>query len=282
MDGLRELQLTELGILKEVLPILEANRILYFALGGTMLGAVRHQGFIPWDDDIDIGVPREDYERLILLQDQLPTHLQLTSYAEDPSYEKYFIRIVDKRIAVRSNRTVMEMTIPAWIDIFPLDGLPNRRVLRKLHEKRILFSRMLFNLSRFDEIVDTKRSNRPPHEKALIWCVQHFPLQKLVSWDAGFRIMDRTLKSCPYQSSDYNVNAMGAYRMREAFDKKVFGDGAFYPFEDIEIRGPVDYDAYLTQLYGDWRTPADMGHHCIVEIVRPEENNNKLEGDCRA
>ena len=268
MDGLRELQLTELSILKEVLALFREHDIPYYALGGTMLGAVRHQGFIPWDDDIDIGVPREDYERLISLRTQLPPHLQLTSYTEDPTYEKYFIRIVDKKIAVRSNRTVTEMTIPAWIDIFPLDGLPNGQLARRLHEKRILLSRMIFNLSRFDEIVDTRRSNRPPLEKALVWCAKTFPLQKLVSWEAGYRLMDRTLKSCPYASSNYNVNAMGAYRMREAFDKKVFGEGALYPFEDIQIRGAVDYEAYLTQLYGDWRTPADMGHHSIVEIVR--------------
>ena len=78
MDNLRELQLTELNILKELLPFFERNHITYFALGGTMLGAVRHQGFIPWDDDIDIGVPREDYERLLSLQNQLPPHLHFT------------------------------------------------------------------------------------------------------------------------------------------------------------------------------------------------------------
>ena len=273
MDGLRELQLTELQILKDIFPFLESNRISYFALGGTMLGAVRHQGFIPWDDDIDIGVPREDYERLLLLRDQLPRHLELTSYLEDPAYEKYFVRIVDRRIALRSDRTVITQTIPAWIDIFPLDGLPNRPFLRKLHEKRILFARMVFNLSRFDEIVDTKRANRPAAEKMLVRCAEKFPLQKLVSWKAGYRIIDRALKSCPYASSNYNVNAMGAYRMREAFDKKVFGDGALYPFEDIQIRGPADCEAYLTQLYGDWRTPADVGHHSIVEIIRTDQEN---------
>ena len=267
MDNLRELQLTELNILKELLPIFERNGIRYYALGGTMLGAVRHHGFIPWDDDIDIGVPREDYERLLLLGDQLPAHLHFTSYQDDSSYVYYFARVVDERIKVRSARSEVEETLPAWVDIFPLDGLPNNRILRVFHGKKILFARMVFQLSRFDNIVNTKR-HRPPVENAIIRCIKVFHLQSLVGREAGFRMIDKTLKQYPYARSNYNVNAMGAYRMREAFEKKVFGDGTLYPFEDIQIRGAADYDAYLTQLYGDWRTPADADHHNILEIVR--------------
>ena len=276
MDNLRELQLTELNILKELLPIFEKNNIRYFALGGTMLGAVRHHGFIPWDDDIDIGVPREDYNRLLSLEDQLPAHLHFTSHQQDPSYVYYFMRIVDERIKLRNRRFEVEEVLPAWVDIFPLDGLPNSEFRRKLHEKKILFYRMVFQLSRFDNIVNTKR-NRPPVEKALIWFVRTFRLQKVIGKEFAFRLIDRSLKQFPYAKSDYNVNAMGAYRMREAFDKRVFGEGALYPFEDIQIRGAQDYEAYLTQLYGDWRTPADVEHHSIVEITREKDSAGENE-----
>ena len=169
MDKLRELQLAELGILKETLKLLKENNISYFALGGTMLGAVRHHGFIPWDDDIDIGIPREDYERFYQLRDQIPTHLIFQSYPDDPSYPYSIARIVDWRILAKSDRTEIAEVTPAWIDVFPLDGLPNHAFLRKIHEKRILFSRMLFQLSRCDEVVNTKRSNRPKYEKVIIW-----------------------------------------------------------------------------------------------------------------
>ncbi len=278
MDSLRELQLTELEILKELLPVFEKNNITYFALGGTMLGAVRHHGFVPWDDDIDIGVPREDYDRLLSLQDQLPPHLHFTSRQEDPDYVYYFMRVVDERIKVRSTRSEVEETLPAWVDIFPLDGLPNNGFRRKLHEKKILFSRMVFQLSRFDNIVNTKRS-RPPAEKAIIWCVRTFGLQNLINKDFAFRMIDRSLKQFPYGKSNYNVNAMGAYRMREAFDKQVFGEGAMYPFEDIQICGAEDYEAYLTQLYGDWRMPADQAHHSIVEIIRTDSGEKTKGGN---
>ena len=267
MDGLRELQLIELSILKETIALLERNSITYFALGGTMLGAVRHKGFVPWDDDIDIGIPREDYERLYRIRGQFPPYLRFLSFQTDNAYPYYITRIVDDRIMVRSDRTEIDELTPAWIDVFPLDGLPNRTLPRKIHEKAILFSRMLFQISRFDEVVNTKRTNRPRSEKAIIWCAKRFHLQKLLGKDRAFRTLDRTLKRCSYNTSDYNVNAMGAYKLREAFDKKIFGGGAFYDFEDIKIRGPVDYETYLTQLYGDWRTPADLSHHSVVEII---------------
>ena len=271
MDGLRELQLTELNILKELLPIFEKNHITYYALGGTMLGAVRHHGFIPWDDDIDIGLPREDYERFSQLRDQLPAHLEYQSYPDMPTYPYYISRVVDHRIKVRSDRTENDEVAPAWVDIFPLDGLPNRKLSRKLHEKRILLSRMMFQISRFNDVVNTKRTNRPAVERVIIWCSKNFHLQALLSKKLAYKAFDHTLKHCPYAQSNYNINAMGAYKLREAFDKRVFGDGAVYSFEDIQIRGPEDYETYLTQLYGDWRTPADLSHHSVVEITRTNE-----------
>ena len=270
MDALRELQLTELDILKDVLSLFDKFGIRYYALGGTMLGAVRHQGFIPWDDDIDIGLPREDYDRFYHLRDHLPAHLRYQVYPDDASYPYYIARIVDDRVIVRSDRTEIDEITPAWIDVFPLDGLPKGSLARKFHEANIMLSRTIFQVSRFDDVVNTKRTNRPFQEKAFIAFAKAVPLQKLLKREKAFQAFDRTLRHCAYAGSDCNINAMGAYRLREAFPKTVFGDGAFYPFEDIQIRGPVDYEAYLTQLYGDWKTPADMGHHGQIEIVRTD------------
>lgn len=277
MDGLRELQLTELGILKEVLALFREYGIRYYALGGTMLGAVRHRGFIPWDDDIDIGLPREDYDRFYRLRDKLPEHLRYQVYPDDASYPYYIARVVDDSVVVRSDRTEIEEVTPAWIDVFPLDGLPDGKLARKLHEANIMLTRTLFQVSRFDDVVNTKRTNRPWREKAFIAFAKAVPLQKLVRRDRAFRAFDRTLRRAPYSRSKYNINAMGAYRLREAFDKSVFGEGAAYPFEDIEICGPADYESYLTQLYGDWRTPADKSHHSVVEVTRAGEGSQGQE-----
>ena len=69
-DLLRQMQLSELKMLKETISFFEEHGLSYFAIGGTLLGAVRHKGFIPWDDDIDLGLPREDYDRLIELRSE--------------------------------------------------------------------------------------------------------------------------------------------------------------------------------------------------------------------
>lgn len=272
MENLRELQLVELEILKEVLKYFRENNIQYYALGGTMLGAVRHKGFIPWDDDIDIGVPREDYEKLIAGIDTLPNTMKLCAFSIDENYNYYFARIIDTRYEVRSNRSEKDEVTNAWIDIFPLDGMPNDRIMRRLHGWRILLCRLLFQTSRFDAIVNIKRQNRPLYEKLVIWCITHLGLQRLINKKWAFDRLDIALKKYPYSRSDFNINAMGAYKLKEMFVKSVFGEGMEYQFEDIEIIGPEKADEYLTQLYGDWRTPADFEHHSVVEIQKQESN----------
>lgn len=267
MDNLRELQLIELNVLKETLKVFEKNGISYYALGGTMLGAVRHHGFIPWDDDIDIGVPREDYERLSEISAQLPTYLKLCSFAGNPDYPYYFSRIEDARILVRSNRAEKDELTPAWIDVFPLDGMPNNPFFRKLHGCGILIARMLFQISRFDTIVNTKRTNRPASEKAIIHLVKVFHIQKWVNRRLAFNLLDKLLTRFSYVGSDYQINAMGAYKLKEMFHKNIFGEGQLYPFEDIQIRGPEYFEIYLSQLYGNWKIPADLSHHEVVDIT---------------
>lgn len=267
MDHLRELQLVELNILKEALKLFDKYHITYYALGGTMLGAVRHQGFIPWDDDIDIGVPRQDYDRLANVFEHLPSHLKFCTYERDPSYPYYFSRLEDERILVKSIRAEEEELTPAWIDIFPLDGMPNSRFSRKLHGCAILAARMFFQISRFSSIVNIKRTNRPVSEKIIIGAVRAFHLQRLVGKAHTYANLDKTLRRFSSARSDYFINGMGAYKLRELHKKSVFGNGAQYSFEDVEICGPQDYDSYLTQLYGDWRTPADFTHHKVVEIT---------------
>ena len=103
------------------------EKLRYFMIGGTMLGAIRHKRLHPWDDDVDFGMPREDYDRPItLLTDgkRLPENYGF-NYKTSADYLRYFSRIVDKRVLVYNDSGNEEITEQAWIDIFPLDGMPN-------------------------------------------------------------------------------------------------------------------------------------------------------------
>ena len=100
-NELRRLQLVELDILKEFLRICDKYHLRYYALGGTLLGAVRHKGFIPWDDDVDIGMPRPDFCRFEqVIEKELPDYFHYLSYKNTADYHHYVPRMTDSRVKV--------------------------------------------------------------------------------------------------------------------------------------------------------------------------------------
>lgn len=268
-DQLRELQLCELDLFKEVSAFCRAHHIKYYALGGTLLGAIRHKGFIPWDDDMDIGIPREDYDRLLeICRTENPPFI-MRSFFDDPSYYRYFARAEDPKVQVRRHDNIKEEISNAWIDIFPLDGMPNWKPLRTFWKYYVLWRRATYKLSLFDTAVNVNKKNRPLPEKILVKIGLHFPVQKIFNTQKELRKLDRALKAFPYKKSNYLVNAMGAYKFNEMFHKKYYGKGAWYPFEDTRIFGPADYDTVCTQLYGDYMTPPpenNRNHHGLEVI----------------
>lgn len=265
MDNkLRQLQLKELELFKKFAEFCKENNIKYYALGGTLLGAVRHEGFIPWDDDMDIGIPREDYDRFIKLCDKNKINFELHTFENDPKHIRYFARIEDPSVKIKRTDNLTEEISSAWIDVFPLDGMPNNKVLRNIHKNYLLYRRAIYKLSCFTLAVNINKKNRPLIEKILVKFGQVFPVEKIFKTKKELLKLDRALKRFPYEKSNYLVNAMGAYKFKEMFNKKYYGEGNYYKFEDTEIFGPIDYDTVCTQLYGDYMTPPrkeEQNHH---------------------
>jgi lipopolysaccharide cholinephosphotransferase len=250
--NLRELQLAELDILKRVLFFIKDNNLSYFILGGTLLGAVRHKGFIPWDDDIDIGMPREDYELFVQnIKNSLPEFLQIRNFKDDPLYDQYVTRIEHKYIVLKRDdaREVKETFL--WIDIFPLDGMPSGKIKQKVHMFRLLLRRLLLQYSKFKKGVNVKK-RRSLFEKLLIICGHAITVFFKPNTRKQLFVIDHLLKKYPYNSSDYLVNFMGAYKFKEMFPQTYYGNGSPYQFEDIEVCGPVEYDKILSQMYGNY------------------------------
>ena len=251
---LSEVQRMILEVFDPVYRYIEQEGLTYYMLGGTLLGAVRHKGFIPWDDDIDIGMPRRDYDYFLShVSEALPEHLKLETYQNSPGHHYYFARIVDTRHALRRMGSLKERLENVWVDVFPLDGMPNGAIARRIHMARLLFTRAMYHISCFDR-VNLKRPNRPLSERLVIKFVEATGFGRRMDTRKKLDRLDRLLRKYPLEKSNWISNFMGQYKFREMFPKAYYGKGKLYPFESYMLMGPEDYDAVLSQMYGDYMT----------------------------
>lgn len=150
----------ELDILKCFISICEKNNLRYFLIGGTLLGSVRHKGFIPWDDDIDVGMPRKDYELFIeRARHHLPDYYFVQTFSTDPSYPNNFMKIRDSRTTFLETAVKhLRMNHGVFIDVFLLDEYPSNKMVQHWlnFENRILsniISETFFSEKKSIEIV---------------------------------------------------------------------------------------------------------------------------------
>ncbi|ARD94865.1 LicD family protein [Lactococcus lactis] len=251
-NKLRKLQLIDIEILRNVVAILDKNNLQYYMIAGTLLGAVRHHGFIPWDDDIDIAMPRKDYEQFLAKNsNELPNNLHVKNFRNDSNFKYYITRIVDDRYKVIElrNRNSKESITNISIDIFPIDGVPNNKIKRNIYYLHVLFYRALISLIQKDNIDRMRKRNFL--EKLLILLGTHIPLNKVLDAHKIQYKIDKLLKK-QKDDSIYAGSIMGAYRVKEIVPREYFGEGRLYEFEGHMFRGPSDYDAYLKHMYGDY------------------------------
>lgn len=264
---LSEVQLIIWNIMKQLFPIIDRGQYNYFILGGTLLGAVRHKGFIPWDDDIDIGMPRKDYERFISsVSTELPDYLSLNTYWDETAHHYYFSRIVDTRYVLKRTGSIIERKENVWIDIFPLDGMPNNCLVRQVHMLKLLYARVKYHIATFDK-VNLKRPGRSFVERIIIWFVLHTGAGTRSDARKWLDKIDRLLKKYTIEDSKWVCNFMGQYKFKEMFPKTWYGKGTPYPFEDSTMIGPDDYDKVLTQQYGDYMTPPQNKNTHAAEFI---------------
>lgn len=270
MENIDLLHKADMEIVKEIVSLCDKYELTYYMLGGTMLGAIRHKGFIPWDDDIDLGMPRYDYEKLLeIAPKELSSHLKIVNYRNTPQYMYYITRVLDTQTKVIEERIGNDNKYTnVSIDIFPIDGTPNNNIMRKIYYFRVLSHRALMSLC-YKDSIDRKR-HRGFAEKILLWIMEKIPVEKMTTPYKQKCKIDKLLRKYDVNKSDYIGNIMGAYRTKEIVPASLYGKDAMYQFEDIKLRGIEKYDEYLTTLYGDYMQlpPEDKRktHFKIIEI----------------
>lgn len=268
--NIRRVQLTQLRILQDFMKFCEEHNLRYFIAGGALIGVMRHKGFIPWDDDIDVSMPRPDYDKFVSLKENFPNGYSLTNHETDKSWQFNFSQFVDDTSEIILHFNEKPRHCKVWIDIFPLDGTPNNPLHRWLHVKHIMMLRYLIQIPNLRTQVDTHKVGRPWYEKAIIKCLHYLPLGVFVNVDRDLKRMSNSLRKYNYDKSDYVGNLLGKYREKEVVPRSYFGEGVMLPFENIKVPCPSQYDAWLTHIYGDYMMlpPVDqrVGHD--VEIIK--------------
>lgn len=268
--NIEKLHEADLAIVKEVINICDRNSLMYYMLGGTMLGAIRHKGFIPWDDDIDLGMPRKDYEKFLeIAPKELSERMRIVNYKTDSDYHYYITRIQDIETKVIEVRYEKEGKFThVSIDIFPLDGTPNNCFIRKLYCFRLMMHRAMMSLH-YKDGIDRERK-RGFVEKAMLATLRILPTDRMFNAYKQKEKVDKILKRYDMSKSDFTGNMMGAYRTKELIPTVWYGSNTFYEFEGIMMRGIAEYDKYLSRLYGDYmRLPPEDSrkvHFRIIEI----------------
>ena len=255
---LSKLQEAEFDILKTFMRICEENNLRYFLCYGSMIGAVRHQGFIPWDDDVDVAMPRPDYERFSQIADKvLPDYMYFSTYKLGKDHITLSSMIMNKNQDFTLHNAGKVMKTGAWMDVLAIDGAPKPGLARKLFFIKFMYRRTMCQLAHFDEIVNLQKP-RPWYEKAVIKFAQITKIEKHLDGVKCGRKYHELLSRVPYDEAEEVATFQGDDRLEGIVPKAVYGEGTKYKYEDTYVIGPDDYDRYLKCYYPDYMTPPPM------------------------
>lgn len=237
-----EIKTELLNSLREIDMFLKKNNIQYSIMSGTMLGCIRHGGFIPWDDDIDIGMLRTEYNKLLNLLRKNSNCLNEELFGVGIELENGqwpFLKIYNKNILVKEN--MEEKPVNLWIDVFPFDGMPCRQ--SNLYQRYIMLLRKIFHYRRDDLTIDKK--NR-----------KHFFALKTVNFLTGFISKKNFEKYYIKICSKYDVNTSEWVEDltwgKKSVPRNLFDNLVDYKFETVCVKGFEDYDKYLKRIYGNY------------------------------
>lgn len=234
MSEIREMQLEIVSMMKEVDALFTEHNIKYTLLGGSVLGSIRHNGFIPWDDDMDIGVLRKDFDQAEQLLSKNKKYVYETAEKHIiPDAPIGHLHLVNEKYAIENSPT---------IDIFALDRVPSEKRARK----RLRLIANLHHLS----VLRLPPRNRGKIQRIIIKIILFMTPKKVWSFIQG-KTLEYIVKLNNKNYTDIG-NIFGAWAEREYFNSSIYLETVKSSFEDLKLPIPKQYDFYLSQMYGDY------------------------------
>lgn len=240
-----ELKTIQLNVLQAIDSFCTENGISYSMACGTLLGAIRHKGYIPWDDDIDIYLYRADYNRLVnLFPDKYLGSYELVSLEREKEWDFPYAKAFDNR-TVLMERSRCRFSIGVNIDIYPIDDVPDKDNKWRRYDR---YRRFFCNLYSVKRIQITKERSLI---KNLLLCVIKIPL--FFVGQRGFAVfLSHFAQKYNGRGYLYAFECVQGLLQKNRFEKRLFESIVKLPFEDKMFCGFKDYDAYLKNAYGDY------------------------------
>ena len=253
--NLEELKNIQLDLLEKTADFCEKNNIRYYLSGGTLIGAIRHKGYIPWDDDIDIAMPRPDYDKFINTFNHTGNYYQVLDIAIDKTYGFPFAKVHDTRTFV-DELQYNQVPFGVFIDIFPIDGVgsPNQ----------------IFQIMKIKKLLHTKKANY--FQRTLPKKIINFVGKILLLPFSEYRILkliDKIARKYPFGTTPKAGVVVNPYGVREIVDTSLFDYGIKKEFEGKMFYVPVGYDMWLRSVFGDYMQlpPEDKRHSPHVSVA---------------
>lgn len=250
IESLKEIQLIELDILDFIDQVCGQYGLRYFLAGGTLLGAVRHKGFIPWDNDMDISMPRKDYDIFTekfneyAYQNGMP--YEVLKITNSGHYCCPFIKVVDKRTILQDgeHQKFKGRDMGVFVDIFPIDGLASNS--EKEVERMLSARNKCINLSlSFAEFTNL---NFKETIKLSLYKMRY----SLKNREALLNKFQNEMRQNDFDRSPYIMSTFGLRGKKEVMEQSLFSKSITLEFENKSYPAPIGYREYLTQMYGDY------------------------------
>ncbi len=250
MAELKDIWAVELDLLRVFLQYCERHGLRCWVEGGTLLGAVRHKGFIPWDDDVDLAMPREDYDRMCRIGNEgleEPYFLQ-TAYSDTDYHRGHAQFRRSDTAAIRPSDCYQPFNQGIFIDIFPLDAAPDDRALVHEHRKRCLKILKLLK-AKNTHCITSGRLTLIFRKLKARWMV------KKMGWTTIYEKAEEEMRALA-RMPHTKVGELTSLGEDKLWDKSIFAETVMLPFENLMVPAPKGWDAFLRVSFGDdYMTP---------------------------